>query len=224
MAAKVATLYCPSDPEIQEGNDAYTKFAAPRVAFKAGLTSYRAICGPWTNPPRGVNPALTPSWNAMKANAMGVVYMESATSMASITDGTSNTLLFGEGIYGRLSQGDKNCWHWWIAGNYGDTIQTNTYPPNPQSTYNLSVFPNGAGIVVISATSNHPGGCNFAFCDGSVRFIKNTINSWQPDPANNYLPRGLTLAGGIYTVTQPYGVYQALSTRAGGEVISADSY
>ncbi|WZO99428.1 DUF1559 domain-containing protein [Isosphaeraceae bacterium EP7] len=225
MAAKLSMLYCPSDPEVTTGNDAYTKsFAAPRQNFKVGLTNYRAIAGPWINPPRGVNPSATPNWGTMKANALGTIYMESSTSISSITDGTSNTLLFGEAFYGRLSQADKDCWHWWIAGNYGDTIQSTTYAPNPQNSYNLSVFPNGAGIVIISATSNHPGGCNFSMCDGSVRFIKNTINSWQIDPANNYLPRGLTYTGGIYTPTQPYGVYQALSTRGGGEVISSDAY
>jgi prepilin-type N-terminal cleavage/methylation domain-containing protein/prepilin-type processing-associated H-X9-DG protein len=227
MAAKLSMLYCPSDPEITAGNDYYTSakyMTAPRVPFKAGLTNYRAIAGPWINPPRGVNPSLTPNWGAMKANALGTIYMESSSSIATITDGTSNTLLFGEAFYGRLSQADKDCWHWWIAGNYGDTIQTTTYPPNPQNSYNLQVFPNGAGIVIISATSNHAGGANFSMCDGSVRFIKNTINSWQIDPANNYLPRGLTLVNGIYTPTLPYGVYQALSTRSGGEIISSDSY
>ena len=45
--------------------------------------------------------------------------------------------------------------------------------------------------------SNHPGGGNFAIADGSVKFIKNSIN----------LP-----------------TYRALGTRAGGEVISSDSY
>jgi prepilin-type processing-associated H-X9-DG protein len=45
--------------------------------------------------------------------------------------------------------------------------------------------------------SNHPGGVNFAFADGSVKFIKASIGD-QP--------------------------YEALGTRAGGEVISADSY
>src|SRR5262249_43890389 len=45
--------------------------------------------------------------------------------------------------------------------------------------------------------SLHPGGCNFAFADGSVKFIKQTIG----------------------TVT-----YMAIGTRAGGEVVSADSY
>ena len=45
--------------------------------------------------------------------------------------------------------------------------------------------------------SQHPGGANFAFADGSVKFIKNSIS----------VP-----------------VYRALGTRALGEVISADQY
>ena len=45
--------------------------------------------------------------------------------------------------------------------------------------------------------SNHPGGVNMGFADGSVKFIKQSIadKTWQ-----------------------------ALGTRAGGEIISADSY
>jgi prepilin-type processing-associated H-X9-DG protein len=49
----------------------------------------------------------------------------------------------------------------------------------------------------VNAGSFHPGGANFAFADGSVHFIKDSINM-------------LT--------------YQSLGTRGGGEVVSADSY
>ena len=45
--------------------------------------------------------------------------------------------------------------------------------------------------------SLHPGGANFAFADGSVKFIKETLNR---------------------------NIYRALGTRAGGEVIGADQY
>ena len=36
--------------------------------------------------------------------------------------------MLGEYVYGRLSQADKNCWHWWNAGN-SDSIGTALYPP-----------------------------------------------------------------------------------------------
>ncbi len=48
-----------------------------------------------------------------------------------------------------------------------------------------------------TANSNHPGGVNMAMGDGSVRYIKDTIN---------------------------YQTWWALGTRNMGEIISADSY
>ena len=56
--------------------------------------------------------------------------------------------------------------------------------------------------------SFHPGGANFAFCDGSVRFIKTSISMGNPN----------------YTAPISIGVYRQLSTRNGGEVISSDAY
>jgi prepilin-type N-terminal cleavage/methylation domain-containing protein/prepilin-type processing-associated H-X9-DG protein len=55
----------------------------------------------------------------------------------------------------------------------------------------------GGGQSIVPPTSNHPGGVNLGLCDGSVRFIKDSVN---------------------------LQTWWALGTRDGGEVISADSY
>ena len=60
--------------------------------------------------------------------------------------------------------------------------------------------------------------------DGSVRFVKDSIQQPPINPTTS-LPINITVASGnVYTITGPLAVYQALSTRNGGEVISADQY
>jgi prepilin-type N-terminal cleavage/methylation domain-containing protein/prepilin-type processing-associated H-X9-DG protein len=164
---------------------------------------------------------------------------DSAIGLQSITDGTSNTAAYSEWVRGDGSNapatakgglqiinvtgnvgafpGDPNgdfkqaqlcnaapqttgsyTWKgdWWIADMFA---YSHTTTPNSKSCFYGDV--NGrpyAGMAnVISSASRHPGGSNTAFCDGSVKFIKSSISpqSWQ-----------------------------ALGTRNGGEVLSADSY
>ena len=77
-----------------------------------------------------------------------------------------------------------------------------------------------------AASSYHPGGSHFAFCDGSVRFLKETIDSAAFDNSTG-LPQGWSMApSGLYSITPTgrLGVYQALSTRNGSEAVSSDSF
>ncbi len=148
--------------------------------------------------------------------------------IASVTDGLSNTIMYGEHAHARISQGDTGEEYginWWSSGDYGDTTFSTMFPPNffanelvannnyPQMQCRQDNWSMNAG-------SMHPGGCNFAFADGSVRFLKNSMQSWnaQRITFTNSTPAVYNLNG------QTYGVYQALSTRNGGEIISADAY
>jgi prepilin-type N-terminal cleavage/methylation domain-containing protein/prepilin-type processing-associated H-X9-DG protein len=83
---------------------------------------------------------------------------------------------------------------WW--GRSGQTRYNHVMTPN---TYNCAFGgDNGdSDDDAVTASSRHPGGVSSVFCDGSVRFIKSSINP---------------------------NTWWALATIAGGEVLSSDSY
>ena len=99
----------------------------------------------------------------------------------------------------------------WVNGLYVHTGISTLFPPNTVvpytsggQTYNIGFTSSRLGLstsnltyVVFPSRSYHPGGVNTLMMDGSVRFMKSSINQ---------------------------KVWQALGTRAGAEVISADSY
>lgn len=107
-----------------------------------------------------------------------------------MTDGLSNTLLFSETVQGRI--GDLRGFAWWNGGAHFETLLLpNTSQPdvlenisyckpanrsNPPCRGPTSALPSN-----IAARSRHPGGVQASLCDGSVRFIANTINldTWR---------------------------------------------
>jgi prepilin-type N-terminal cleavage/methylation domain-containing protein/prepilin-type processing-associated H-X9-DG protein len=245
--AGISTLWCPSDGQI-----AGDKFAEGPGTYHNGttnwtFTSYAGCYGQWashwfgsaaapqTNPPS--NPSAAAASLAQNNGAIVSIgaapflpgASRSVVRIAAVTDGTSNTLAFGERAHGLLSRNDGSYfyWHWWLSANYGDTAFTVFYPLNPQKLSRQFTGVTDGGAFVNAASSFHPGGANFAMCDGSVRFLKDTIATWTLDPATGY-PQGTGLTGNGWTTNAAAGfnpgVYQALGSINGGEVISADAY
>ena len=88
--------------------------------------------------------------------------------MVGVTDGTANTLLIGEDLP------DRNQHCGWPRANYANgtcAIPLNTNLPGKNPQFNYGDWPN-----VYSFRSMHPGGANFANGDGTVRFVRDSVD------------------------------------------------
>ena len=103
---------------------------------------------------------------------------------------------------GQTGTGISNCiGRCWLLGSAGYTMFQTINPPN-STTYAWGGCRNCSGCGMdstnyMNASSNHSGGANFLMADGSVRFVKSTINQMT---------------------------YWAIGTRANNEVVSSDAY
>jgi prepilin-type N-terminal cleavage/methylation domain-containing protein/prepilin-type processing-associated H-X9-DG protein len=224
----INTFICPSDGQSPDPPNNRQWFGNTTNYFSSRGTT----TDPWTD------------------ESTGVFAHKRAYGVQHITDGTTNTIAFGEGlipgdilfqpyrggvaaqIYNHNSGGVfdarsnipqvmsdlQKCTQYfqakqfpvgandkglrWAIGGAGLTSFDTICPPNsPQYNWGgCRLDQAGGGFAwgpYSNATSNHPGGCNFLFTDGSVKMIKNSIDMQT---------------------------YWSLGTRNSGEVLSADSY
>jgi prepilin-type N-terminal cleavage/methylation domain-containing protein/prepilin-type processing-associated H-X9-DG protein len=243
LATGLNALWCPSDGTIssaQPAPAATSNFGAYiNSTSTVARTSYAACGGIWlasnfgTGNPTGDNAAKIA---AAQANNNGVFAYQNSVTIAAITDGTSNTIAFGEVANGLIpvDSGRYGFGLWtfsgytpgessWFASMYGINPQKRS--PSTQTNY-ISYFTPGQPLMLaMSASSFHPGGANLGMADGSVRFIKETVSSF---PLTSNPPVGMYYSGfNTYALDPAFPqlpVFQALSTIGGGEVISSDAY
>jgi prepilin-type N-terminal cleavage/methylation domain-containing protein/prepilin-type processing-associated H-X9-DG protein len=219
--ARINVFLCPSDPNAGNPN----------------LNNYHDCIG--TTTLDGPQIGQTPT------GSDGLFTYLLAYGIASCTDGTANTIAFGEAVTGppsaiftpsislvsvsglstagevlssfqnpsavianiqvcdqayRTQSASLKNWRGqsWAKGSQGHTMFNAVVPPGfRQHTWNSCSDNNIGHSLFDNSNSFHPGGTNILFGDGSIHFLKESINMQT---------------------------WWSLATKAGGEVISADSY
>jgi prepilin-type N-terminal cleavage/methylation domain-containing protein/prepilin-type processing-associated H-X9-DG protein len=233
VATPVALYFCPSNRttgqiELAAIAKQWNTSLPPRVAACDYALS-KGATGALPRNPNHTPPALRGAFGIVRSVS------EPGTRLDDVSDGTSNTFAVGEAAGGtprllvrdpaRPDQPAINALtgqpavidqSWaaaslapasepWYGSVFAVTAQAGTAAMDEPMNARLiapTVTPDESSQhpelrvgMVSGFRSRHPGGCNFLFCDGSVKFVREAI---APD------------------------VYRALSTRAGGEVISGD--
>ncbi len=200
LSTQISLFLCPSDSD--ETGDPYN----------LGHNSYRACAG-------------TQPYNLTEKND-GAFWYQSAVAPEALRDGMSTTAVFSERCLGSVSRPDPKGDYYlstpsdetctgvdgipmarflspvelsgerWADGNVFYTRYQHVLTPNKNSCL-LGGNEDNVGPVVVTATSRHPSGVNVLLGDGSVRFVKESID---------------------------LAAWRGLATIAGGEVLSGDEY
>lgn len=159
---------CPSDPGV------------PAAPLK---NNYFGVMG-------GVSLGVTgPAWvspvtsTAYEIYDNGILFLNSATGIKNITDGTSKTFLVGETIYqfgpathygwgqGARTRSDNSG-----AGSFLQNVAATNHPINSKANLDALGF-HPHRIWQGTFSSSHPGGAQFLTADGGVWFVSENVNS-----------------------------------------------
>jgi prepilin-type N-terminal cleavage/methylation domain-containing protein/prepilin-type processing-associated H-X9-DG protein len=177
---RINMFLCPSYSEIRShstidntgGQNAYTTHYVGNMGpIGTNLTTgqpYPAITGGSQGPQAtdGVLPLYPSVITASPTVAAGV-------TIAAITDGTSNTLMLFEVAWRGLEVAPAALRAWPRGCAFRNDC---TASKNVTNQMNTVKYLNGTNYNDISMGSNHPSGCNVALGDGSVRFLRASVD------------------------------------------------
>ena len=177
--SRIKTFQCPTDM-----NDTITPTSGEwAYIYTAGNTIYGGYFGPGTGFGK-TDYASNAGYigDGSPANC-GPYYNNSKVKLGTITDGTSNTIGFGEYIGGTVSP--RNFIGTWIGTGSIATAWGlgNTTTVNGQATTDWYQF-----------AGRHTSGVLFGMCDGSVRSISRTVNT------NTFVYASGMVDGAVYTL------------------------
>jgi len=184
----IKSLFCPSDNADSSANLKTNR--ADLGSNQIGLTNYKGVSGAnwaWTFGVAGTG-RTNGDTNGL-ANGDGIFFRgdgNKKTKLTDIKDGTANTFMLGEDIplY--------NQWCSWPYSN--NAVGSCAVPPNYQMPPAMAASP-GNWPTTYSFRSRHTNGLQFAYADGSVHFISQSIDT---------------------------ATYRAMATINGGEVLNTN--
>lgn len=201
----LAAYLCPSDSDPYGPRNPSTASVTngPYNGFRSQRSNYILPCGRYYEAYNGR------TLNGRPADGGVFAGSDLSTTIAAIRDGTSNTTLVLETKFEKTNRDYGAYWGQglWTSTHaivYNSVVGGTSYSSNWAST-----MPNGAATLAQvnpnpkrlgyawSIGSRHSGGVNTAFADGSVKFIKDSING---------------------------SIWFGINTISGGEIISSDSF
>jgi prepilin-type N-terminal cleavage/methylation domain-containing protein/prepilin-type processing-associated H-X9-DG protein len=217
-STRLTSFTCPSDmpnapQSVTVNGVTYWVTSHNYVANFGDLFYYQSLASYLGVPYRGApfSDIGSPYVTLQSLNRDAPVQGYQAVKLSAITDGLSGTMMLSEVIQGQGKQPgpyDLRGYAWWYGGaHYTSWNGPNSPLPDWMEASSQCYYPGlnnppcimepALGLRFLGARSRHPGGVNTTMCDGSVRFVKNSVslNTWR-----------------------------ALSTTQGGEVISSDAY
>jgi prepilin-type N-terminal cleavage/methylation domain-containing protein/prepilin-type processing-associated H-X9-DG protein len=179
-AQVIEILLCPSDPLPETVVELTAEIWRP-PAWSGGLYGIGSFGG--NAGKRSVPPGLPPAFPSVSRD--GIFFIDSCVSLADVTDGSSNTLLFGERYHhdqefdvrqpiGQPGIGPiAHFGQWAFVAAAGGAMANVTLHTAAPINYRV---PTGGDTSTVDNRacafgSGQPGGANFAFADGSVRFV-----------------------------------------------------